>query len=148
MSYRTRQSDDDGLYIWDQRICCTAEEQKRWEVVKNSVSICRTESDNQMTMGCIFVISEFAAQQRSRRGGRCCSFHILDCHSFTLSSCPELEASAPGSRARPRRGFLPTNSTLTDILWCNSDSLYKGERRRKAEALVVQWKQEAECSEI
>jgi hypothetical protein len=38
----------------------------------------------------------------------------------------------------PGGGFTPTNSTLTDILWCNSDSLYKGERRRKAEALVVQ----------
>jgi hypothetical protein len=74
---------------------------------KNSVSICCVERDNEMTIGYIFAISEFAAQQRSRRSGRCSSFHIRDCQSFTLSSCPDREVSAPGARARPRRGVVP-----------------------------------------
>jgi hypothetical protein len=92
--------------------------------------MCCHECDNEMALGCIYVVTKFAA------GAPFLSYSGLskaDTHSLG-----ERQASALGTRAMPRRGVTPTKNTLTDILWCNNHSLYKGECRRKAEALVVQ----------
>ena len=59
--------------------------------------------------------------------------------------CPVYQVFAQVMNARPQGGeeggrvsFIPTRGTLTDTLWCNSDSLYKGEHWRKVDAFVVQ----------
>jgi hypothetical protein len=57
-------------------------------------------------------------------------------------SCPGYQVFAPVMKLDPKGVggifFIPTRGTLTDTLWCNSDSLYKRECWREVEAFVVQ----------